>query len=142
MLRELSKALEDDSMQDFTAAENASDTARLRTVNVLNDLFLRMQADAARDRSLLPVSGDRNHIQMGAIDAPSPQRQIEPSRAPPPRRVYTLPDDDGSEALQRSYRRRPASVPKQNRDSKGLSYIPGLADCSHAAPRAVMSQIL
>ena len=46
MLRELSRALEDDRMQDFTSVVNASDTARLRTINVLNDLFLWMQADA------------------------------------------------------------------------------------------------
>jgi hypothetical protein len=123
MLRELSKALEDDSMQDFTAAENASNTARVRTVNVLNDLFLRMQESASRNRSLPPGSAN-SCIQLGAIDAPPPRRQIEPSQAP--RRVYTLPDDDGSETLQRSYQTRLAPVQRQKRDSDSLDYIPGI----------------
>jgi hypothetical protein len=69
-------------MQDFTAVESASNTARVRTVNVLNDLFLRMQESASRNRSMPPGSANPR-IQLGAIDAPPPQRQIEPSRAPP-----------------------------------------------------------
>jgi hypothetical protein len=114
-------------MQDFTAVENASNTARVRTVNVLNDLFLRMQESASRNRSLPPGSANPR-IQLGAIDAPPPQRQIEPSRAPPPGRVYTLPDDDGSETLQRSYQTRPALVQRQKPNSRSLNYIPGIRE--------------
>ena len=128
MLRELSKALEDDNMQDFTAVVDASDTARLRTINVLNDLFLRMQAEAYRDRSLSPASSGQNHIQPRATDIPLPQKQIESSRAPPRDRVYTLPDDSESGTSQKPYLSLPASVPKKARRGKGPSYIPGLSE--------------
>jgi hypothetical protein len=127
MLRELSKALEDDSRQDFTDVVNASDTARLRTVNVLNDLFLRMQANASRDRSPTPAPEDRNRIQMGAIDSPSPQLRNEQGRSPPLGRVYTLPDNFGSEVSQRSYRTSRSSASKQTRESTALNYIPGIS---------------
>ena len=128
MLRELGKALEDDAVEDFTAVVNASDTARLRTVNVLNDLFLRMQADASRYRSLPPMLADQNRIQQVAIDIPYPQRQIAPSRAPPPGRVYTLPEDGESKPLQRSFGSPPTSARRSSRNSKGPSYFPGLSE--------------
>jgi hypothetical protein len=125
MLRELSKALEDDSRQDFTDVVNASDTARLRTVNVLNDLFLRMQANASRDRTLTPAPADRNRIQIGAIESSSPELWNEQGHSPPLGRVYTLPDNYGSEAGQRSYRTSRSSASKQTRESTALNYFPG-----------------
>lgn len=110
MLKELSRALDDDEMNDFSTVVNASDTGRARTVNILNDLFLRMQTEATN--------------RQGIPRLPASQ---EPGPAIPPQRVQTLPSADDPRVGPRAVQSPPSPRPKQAQSPKGLSYFAGLS---------------
>ena len=133
MLKELGKALDDDGMDDFSAVVNASDTGRAMTVNVLNDLFLRMQSSVASGRGLQQIPENQADGWRGEIDSSISQLQIGPSQAAP-KRVWTIQSTEETGAVAEQRRSPPSPTNKQARESKGVSYFPRWRKRSDTSP--------
>lgn len=126
MLKDLSRALEDDEMDDFSNVVDASDTARVRTVNTLNDLFLRMQERVSNGREVQQAQVYRSgYREAGANDRIS-EPQIGPSQASPPNLPVRNPPNDDIETPPQPMGQVTSFSPKQPQEKKGFSYFQGL----------------
>ncbi|KAI4182655.1 MAG: hypothetical protein L6R41_005839 [Letrouitia leprolyta] len=75
LLRHLRQAQEDDDMIDFTTLVDASDIGRIRTVTVLNELYMRVAMSATIAPNSFGDMGTFTNSQIGAPDihiAPNP----------------------------------------------------------------------
>ncbi|KAI4172598.1 MAG: hypothetical protein LQ343_003445 [Gyalolechia ehrenbergii] len=68
LLRHLRQAQEDDNMTDFTTLVDASDFGRIRTVNVLNELYMRVATSATIAPNVFGDMGTLTNPQIRAED--------------------------------------------------------------------------
>ncbi len=132
MLQELGRALDDDGMNDFSAVVNASDTGRAMTVNVLNDLFMRMQNNVVSGRGIPKIPESQTIGGGEEVEVPFSQLRTGPGQEAP-RRVWTIRSEDEPGTVAEKRRKLPSPT-KQPRESKGVSYFPRWRKSSDTSP--------